>query len=379
MIPEDHFEFLHAVWTRRSPFAFVFLGINITVFLLMALAGGSANEPALMAFGVKSNTAIAAGQWWRFVTPVFIHIGLLHLLFNSYALWMVGPQVEKLYGGARFVILYVLTGIAGVAGSYFYHPDIISAGASGAIFGLFGVLLVFGIRYRNSIPPFFKQAVGTGILPVVLINLIIGFTVPGIDNAAHIGGLLSGAALAALLPFQRPGEETDSFSRSVQVALLAGVAVCFIEVAIHYDGPNLSVRNAGRSITQIFGTGSTTTEFIDAINNMQKTFEASVDELQSGRLDRLASFRDDTAKSIDQLRSIPSLSPTADSLTSGLLRIMQDQYELMQDIDRSRTFTFAQDRRLKENVDRYNSVMAEFSKWVEDEGRRHGIQKGRGR
>src|SRR5438874_11975303 len=152
MIPDDHLDFLQAVWARRSTYTYVFFALNILVFLLMALAGGSGNPPTLMAFGVKSNAEIAKGQWWRFVTPIFIHIGLLHLFFNSYALWIVGPQVEKLYGGGRFVILYVLTGVAGVYGSYAYHPNTISAGASGAIFGLFGVLLSFGIRYRDSLP-----------------------------------------------------------------------------------------------------------------------------------------------------------------------------------------------------------------------------------
>src|SRR5438132_13949044 len=131
MIPEDQFDFLHAVWIRRSSYTYVFFALNILVFLLMALAGGSTNEATLMAFCVKSNDEIAKGQWWRFVTPIFIHIGLLHLFFNSYALWIVGPQVEKLYGGGRFVILYVLTGVAGVYGSYAYHPNTISAGASG--------------------------------------------------------------------------------------------------------------------------------------------------------------------------------------------------------------------------------------------------------
>src|SRR5215813_685349 len=181
MIQEDHVEFLHAVWARRPLFTYIFLGFNILIFMLMALAGGSTNEQTLMSFGVKANAEIARGQWWRFVTPIFIHIGMLHLFFNSYALWIVGPQVEKLYGPASFVVLYVLTGVAGVYGSYFYHPQSISAGASGAIFGLFGVLLVFGIRYRDTIPPFFKRAVGTGVLPIILINLVIGLTVPGID------------------------------------------------------------------------------------------------------------------------------------------------------------------------------------------------------
>src|SRR5881296_477583 len=217
MIPDDHLDFLQAVWARRSTYTYIFFALNILVFLLMALAGGSTNEATLMAFGVKSNAEINQGQVWRFVTPIFIHIGLLHLFFNSYALWIVGPQVEKLYGSARFVILYVVTGVAGVFGSYFYHPQSVSAGASGAIFGLFGVLLVFGVRYRKSIPPFFKRAVGTGVLPVIVINLIIGFTIPAIDNSAHIAGLLAGAALAAVIPFQKPGDRTHSIFRAVQV------------------------------------------------------------------------------------------------------------------------------------------------------------------
>ena len=253
MVSEDHLDFLQAIWSRRPTYTYVFFAINIAVFVLMALAGGSGNEPTLMAFGVKSNPAIAQGQWWRFVTPIFIHICLLHLFFNSYALWIVGPQVEKLYGGARFVILYVLTGVAGVYGSYSYHPDTISAGASGAIFGLFGVLLVFGIRHRDAIPPFFKRSVGTGVLPVIVINLIIGFTIPAIDNSAHISGLLAGAALASVVPFQKPGEETNAGFRSIQVALMALIAVCFYQVGIHYDGPRLSVRVR---ITKVMTLGS---------------------------------------------------------------------------------------------------------------------------
>ena len=376
MIPEDHLEFLQAVWTRRPTYTYIFFGLNIAVFLLMALAGGSGNEPTLMAFGVKSNPEIARGQWWRFVTPIFIHIGLLHLFFNSYALWIVGPQVEKLYGGARFVILYVLTGVAGVYGSYAYHLYTISAGASGAIFGLFGVLLVFGLRYPSAIPPFFKRAVGTGVLPVIVINLIIGFTIPQVDNSAHIGGLLAGAALAAIIPFQKPGAETPTGFRSIQVALLAMIAVCFYEVGTHYDGPRLSVRNLTRGVMQI-GTGSSTEEFIDAINAAQKTFEASSQQIESGRTTNLAVTLTDISKSIDQLRKAPSVAKRSDELIADLLRVMQDQYDLVQDIERSGTVTFAHSRRLKENSSRYEMIVDSFSKWVDSEGRNYGIQRDR--
>jgi len=318
MIPEDQLEFLHAVWTRRPHFTYIFLAVNIGIFLLMSLAGGTTNEATLMAFGVKSNAEINQGQVWRLVTPIFIHIGLLHLFFNSYALWIVGPQVEKLYGSTRFVILYVVTGVAGVFGSYFYHPQSISAGASGAIFGLFGVLLVFGIRYRRSIPPFFKRAVGTGVLPVIVINLIIGFTIPGIDNSAHISGLLAGAALAGIVPFQRPGDRTHSIFRAVQVALLAIVAVSFYEVAANYEGPRLSFRNFSRGVTQVIGTGSTVQEFIDAINNLQKAFENSEKELE-GANGSVQVHRSTSERSVSR-RSSRRANQPATSIIAGPVR-----------------------------------------------------------
>jgi membrane associated rhomboid family serine protease len=377
VIPEQHLEFLQAVWTRRTPYTYFFFALNIFIFILMAFAGGSTNEQTLMAFGVKSNAEIAGGQWWRFVTPIFLHIGLLHIIFNSYALWIVGPQVEKLYGGARFVILYVLTGVAGVAASYFYHPLNESAGASGAIFGLFGVLLVFGIRHRNEIPPFFKRAVGTGVLPVILINLVIGFSIPAIDNSAHIGGLLAGAVLAAIIPFQRPGEEESPFFTSIQVAVMSLIAICFFAVWKNYDGPHLSGRNVGRGFTQIFTTGSSTNEFINAINNAQKSFEASTDDLQNGRLDRLPALKTETAKSIDELRKSPSLAAKSDQLIAQLLKVMQDQYAVIEDAQRAGTVTFATFQRLKENTGQFMAVMARFSNWVQTDGARYGIQMGK--
>jgi membrane associated rhomboid family serine protease len=376
MIPEDHLEFLHAVWTRRATYTYVFFGLNIAVFLLMAFAGGSTNEQTLMAFGVKANSAIAQGQWWRFVTPVFIHIGWLHIIFNSYALWIVGPQVEKLYGSARFVILYVITGVAGVLGSYLFHPFSISAGASGAIFGLFGVLLVFGIRYRESIPPFFKRAVGTGVLPVIFINLFIGFTIPGIDNSAHIGGLLAGAVLAAVVPFQKPGAQTLPVFRTIQMGLLALIAICFFSVAKNYNGPHLSVSNLGRGLLPAIPTmtnGSSSQDFSEAINGARRSFVASTQALQTNQIDGLTALRADTARSLDRLRKIPSLSAASDFLAARLIRLLQNQYQLMQEVQASRTVTFGAGRRLQQNAAEYEKWSRDFSQWVQTEGSHFGI------
>jgi membrane associated rhomboid family serine protease len=209
-------------------------------------------ESVLVAYGAKLNYLINSPnrEWWRLVTPMFIHVNLLHLLVNMYSLWIVGPYVEKLYGSAKFVVLWVLTGMAGVFASYitvrpalatgslgrflFKSQDVPSAGASGALFGLIGVLFIFGLKYRNELPEGFKRAFGTGMLPVILINLFIGYLGRGfIDNAAHLGGLVSGALLATAISYRRPGERAAITItwRLLQIAALGFVVLCFIKVA----------------------------------------------------------------------------------------------------------------------------------------------------
>jgi hypothetical protein len=178
---------------------------------------------------------------------------LAHLLVNMYGLWMIGPYVERLYGSAKFVTLWVGTGIMGVVASYysvqpewavgpigrflFRTMDGPSAGASGALFGLIGVLFVFGIKFRRELPEGFKRAFGTGLLPVILINLLIGYVGRGfIDNAAHLGGLVSGALFALVIGYKRPGERASVavFWHILQVLALAVVAISFIQVARHF-------------------------------------------------------------------------------------------------------------------------------------------------
>jgi rhomboid protease GluP len=246
MIDERYTEFLQAFWSRRSTVTYTIFGINILIFLLMGLAGGSHNDSMLLGFGVKYNPLIDQGEIWRLVTPIFLHIGPLHIFFNSYAIWIVGQQVEKLYGGARFTIIYILAGIGGVAGSYWYHPEVPSAGASGAIFGLFGALLVFGFKYRSTIPPMFQRAVGKGVLPVIVINLVIGRMIPQIDNSAHVAGLISGALLALVIPYKKPGSSTPGIFKVLQMILVVVVLLSFYEVVIHYQGPAISFQNLSR-------------------------------------------------------------------------------------------------------------------------------------
>ncbi|MDQ7030971.1 MAG: rhomboid family intramembrane serine protease [Ardenticatenia bacterium] len=177
--------------------ASLLIALNISMFLLETLAGGSQNPCTLIRFGAKFNVLIQQGQYWRLVTPIFLHIGLSHLLFNQYALWILGREVEQLFGSARFAVLYLLTGMWGNVTSMLF-VDAISAGASGAIFGLVGAQLTFLWVNRHVLGEIGRQQ-RLNLLGIIGLNLIFGVTVPGIDNWNHMGGLASGLLLGAVL------------------------------------------------------------------------------------------------------------------------------------------------------------------------------------
>lgn len=128
--------------------SWIVLALNIIVWLLMTLGGGSTDIRVLVHFGAKVPWLVAGGEYWRLFTAIFLHIGFLHLAFNSYALYSLGPQVETLYGRNRFLMIYLLSGLAGSVASYVLSASV-SAGASGAIFGLVGALTVYLIRQRD--------------------------------------------------------------------------------------------------------------------------------------------------------------------------------------------------------------------------------------
>lgn len=169
---------------------YILIFINIVMFVLMYMLGnGSENTNTLIDFGANYILLTKAGEYYRLITSGFLHIGVIHLLLNIYSLYIVGSQVEYFYGKVKYIIIYLFSLIMGslftVALS---SANTVSAGASGAIFGLLGSILYFGIKYRGYI----GNSLVNQIVPVVVLNLIIGFTTPGIGNAAHIGGLIGG-------------------------------------------------------------------------------------------------------------------------------------------------------------------------------------------
>src|SRR5699024_3633976 len=145
---------------RQFPVIIGILAFQLGIFLLMTASGGTTNYEVLIRFGAKVNGLINKGEWWRFLTPIFIHIGLVHLLFNSFALYIFGPTAEWLFGWLYLFLFYLLTGVGGNIVSYIFDPRSISAGASGAIYGLFGMYVYMFLRAKRFVDP----ETGKGIL-----------------------------------------------------------------------------------------------------------------------------------------------------------------------------------------------------------------------
>jgi rhomboid protease GluP len=226
-----------ALFENGKPlFTYVFLAIQVIIFLLMEAAGGSTTTSVLIRFGAKVNSLILEGEWWRLFTPIFVHIGLLHLVMNSIALYFLGVFVERIFGNIRFIFIYLFAGVCGTIASLLFSPDI-SAGASGAIMGLFGSLLYFGTVY----PKLFFRTMGLNIIIVLGINLAFGFTVSGIDNAGHIGGLIGGFLATAMVHFPMKKRPLAQVSAAVLGAALIFAAV---QYSLNQPKPLMSEQTA---------------------------------------------------------------------------------------------------------------------------------------
>jgi rhomboid protease GluP len=176
----------------RPFWTYVLMAANILVFLGQTVLGDS-----FTFYGLKINSYILAGEYWRLVTPMFFHANLLHIFFNMYALYIIGQQIEPQLGYARFLMVYFFSGVAGFYASFLFNPSAASLGASGAIFGLIGALAIFLYRHRKMLGRM-GRAMLSNVLIIIVLNLVLSLT-PGIDLSGHLGGLVSGSVLAWVL------------------------------------------------------------------------------------------------------------------------------------------------------------------------------------
>lgn len=242
----------------RAPVTLVLLSTNIAVFALTLWFGAGLwhnSNSVQLAWGANFGPATQDGQWWRLATAMFLHFGILHLGLNMWALWDVGRLVERLYGQLRFSALYLGAGVAGNLLSLVVQGNrAVSGGASGAIFGLYGALLVFLWRERNHVDRReFRWLFGAATV-FTLFTLIMGQVVPGIDNAAHIGGLVTGALLGRVLarPWAHASPRTHGGRWIAGAALLLAVTVLVthIPAPTYRMGEELRARQAIRAFMQ---------------------------------------------------------------------------------------------------------------------------------
>ncbi|MCH8207061.1 MAG: rhomboid family intramembrane serine protease [Chloroflexi bacterium] len=208
----------------RPVVTWALVAANLLVWLIMEMSGGSQDPEVLLKFGAMFAPYIADGQYWRLFAAMFLHVGFVHLLFNSIGLLIFGAVVERLYGHSRFVAIYILAGLAGSVASYLLNDITVGAGASGAIFGVMGAFAAFFVSGRHVLGDAARQSL-SGIAVLLAINLFFGFATPEIDNWAHLGGLTAGFAVGlALSPQYRRVSLPVPFGEEYRLVLV-GVAV----------------------------------------------------------------------------------------------------------------------------------------------------------
>nr|WP_290033802.1 rhomboid family intramembrane serine protease [Ligilactobacillus cholophilus] len=215
------------VINKQSKVTVILIAINIIIFLLMTIDGGSTSANVLISFGAKDNLLIADGQFWRLFTAMFLHIGFQHIVLNMVTLYFLGSQIEYIFGSIRFLIIYLISGIGGNIVSFALSPSI-SAGASTAIFGLFGAYLALGLEFKQN--PYI-QTVAKQFFILVILNLISDLS-GSIDIWGHIGGLITGFLLAFIVGVPQLGKIKSS------KRWLAGITVILLFSVFYSIGLN---------------------------------------------------------------------------------------------------------------------------------------------
>ena len=211
-----------------SSVTLLLIGLNAAVFLAMISRGVHVLDPSIESlllwgadFGPRT---IGEGEWWRMLSAMFVHVGVLHLAVNMLALWSGGPVVERMVGSASYLSLYLVSGVFGNAVSLAVNPAVPSAGASGAVFGVYGALVGFLIRHPDAVALNVLRGLRNSAIAFVGFNLIYGFMAEHVDMGGHLGGLIAGCACG--LALSRPLTKAALHNRGLRAAgvALAGAA-----------------------------------------------------------------------------------------------------------------------------------------------------------
>lgn len=214
---------------QNLTFSNLFLLIQIIMFIIMTLKGGSTNPGILVYYGARANAFIILfHEYWRFITPIFLHIGLEHFAMNSLFLYFFGNQLESIVGHGRFLVIYLLSGIMGNLASFAFNAQHISAGASTSLFGLFGLMLYLSTRHRYI---YAFRELGMQYMALLVMNLITSLFSSTIDLSGHIGGLVGGYVISSVVSF-RGDRVTKMYERVLFAIIYILVAIVLFKIGI---------------------------------------------------------------------------------------------------------------------------------------------------
>ncbi|MBK7422426.1 MAG: rhomboid family intramembrane serine protease [Propionivibrio sp.] len=310
------------------------IGINLLVFLAMLASGAGlwhSSNAVQLAWGANFGPATQDGEWWRLGSALFLHFGVLHLVMNMWALWDGGQLVERMYGHLRFAAIYFISGITGnLLSLVSHHGQAISGGASGAIFGVYGALLVCLWRERRHLQPREFRWLFWGASGFAALTIVLGLLIPGIDNAAHVGGfltgLLSGVVLARAL---EAGQTLPWRPRSLAAAAFTLALLLLVsqipEPAWRWSEEAL----ARKEVSEFLRDDAAIRQAWQKILYDSKRGGVSFDEL-AGRID--TAIGDRYEESFEHLSLFP-INPALPSAKT--LEMLRDYAELRRDASRS--------------------------------------------
>jgi rhomboid protease GluP len=274
---------MHSRW-REVPVTVALVVINLVVFALMAFASSDVLHLApgvSLNWGANFGPATQEGEWWRLFTAVFVHLSLIHVAVNLWALWDVGRLVERLLGRWRYAMLFVASGVFGnLASLALQDHQRVSSGASGAIFGLYGALIAFLWRERARIAPDEYRWISRVAIAFSALMLVVGLFIPSMDNAAHAGGLLAGMVLANLLGHAGIGVIE---ARRQRIFSLAGVLALVAVIAV-----SLSLSNPPYRYSDELATRAAISKFVTEDQRISARWQAVLESDGNASFDQLA-------------------------------------------------------------------------------------------
>ena len=275
---------------KQPSITYALIAVNVVLLVAMEVAGGSTDTGVLVDFGAMYGPKIAEGDYWRLFTAMFLHVGFMHLAFNAFGLFIFGRMVEGVFGPYRFALLYVLSGLFGSVTSYLISPDAIAAGASGAVFGIIGVMAAYFAVQRKVLGKVAQQNL-YGLLGLAAINVVFGLLSPGIDNWAHLGGFAAGFGLGyALTPDYdvvrsmtgRPMGITERAGEQAKSLWVVGLAIVVLVLGVWAGNASLSNSTAVhvQDAEQLMEQGDFTAALIEIDRAFDVATEPSPDTMR---------------------------------------------------------------------------------------------------